>query len=80
TMRAGAGVVTWLCAVSPASARSLSAATGSIVAIVGGRIVVIDSGRIDIADRTLPILLPGSATPRERTLIVTGDFRTTTIA
>lgn len=79
-MRAGTGVVTWLCAVSPASARSLSAATGSIVAIVGGRIVVIDSGRIGIADRTLPILLPGSATPRERTLIVTGDFRTTTIA
>ncbi len=79
TMIGGAGTVTWRGAILPASARSPSAATASIVAFVGGRAVVIDSGRIAIVDRTLPILLPGTATPPERTLIVTGDFRTTII-
>ena len=74
-----AGTVAWNGALLPDGALLTTFGGVTAVTTVGPWLVVVGSGRIGIADRTLPMLLPGTITPPERTLIITGDFRTITI-
>ena len=77
---ASPGTVTWAGDLTPDSDWLPGMVSAPIVTTAGSWLIVIDAGRIAIVDRTLPILLPGTTTPAERTLIVAGDWRTTCIA
>ncbi len=77
--QAAAGTVAWQGGLVPDFARSPTVASVTAVTVIGPWLMVVDAGRIAIVDRTLPILLPGTTAPPERTLIV-ADFRTTCIA
>ncbi len=73
------GLAAWLATMLPDGARSPTLATAVAVTTAGPWFLACDSGSIAIVDQTLPILLPGSATPPDRTLTVTGDIRTLTV-
>lgn len=69
----------WIGGVFPDGARlAMRAASGIASQTLPGAIVPA-ACRVVIVDRTLPTLLPGSIAPPERTLVITGDFRTATI-
>lgn len=77
-LRSSDGRIDWAALLAPANARSASAAEAGAIGVILPGAIAPDSCRVPVADRTLPTLLPGSVTPPERTLIVTGDFRTMT--
>ena len=76
---ATASSVGWFTSLQLDFARQASRAGSPAVTTIGPWLLAVASGRSAMRDRTLPILLPGSLAPPERTLTVTGDFRTTLV-
>lgn len=75
-MLAATGGIGWMAVLVPASARSASAASAAAITTTGPWALGPANCRHVVSDRTLPIILPGSTAPPDRTLVVTGDFRT----
>lgn len=73
--RAASSVVAWAGLLVPDNASTATAASVVIIGVVAPAALTPGNCRDAVTDRTLPILLPGSVAPADRTLVVTGDFR-----